>query len=249
MKSTRVPFIIGRQPVIEAIKAGKSMERIFLQRGSGGDNIRLLRELAHRARIPVNLVPEEKLNRMSRANHQGCIGVGSVIHYHELQDVISFVVEKGEVPLFLIVDGITDVRNVGAMARSALCCGAQALILPEKGVASLNEEAVKTSAGALEHLYVCREPGLLKVVTTLHLNGFQVLASDSRSEKLLHQCDWQLPTAVIMGSEDKGIQPALLEVTNSHFKIPMIGDFDSLNVSVATGIILYEAMKQRSGER
>lgn len=239
--------------MIEAIKAGKPIERIFLQSHAGGENIRLIRELARQHRIPINLVPEEKLNRLSpskastgrRSNHQGCIGIGALVRYYDLQDVISIVVEKGEMPLFLIADAITDVRNIGAMARSALCCGAQALILPEKGVAPLNEEAVKTSAGALEHLYVCRVNYLKEAIHLLHLNGFHVLASDSKGEKLLYECNWNLPAAVLMGSEDKGVQNELIQSADTAFRIPMAGSFDSFNVSVATGIILYEAMKQR----
>lgn len=249
MKSRHSSLIIGRQPLIEAIRAGKSIERIFLQRHSVGENIKLIRDLARQHQIPINLVPEEKLNRINRGggrvNHQGCIGIGALIRYYDLQDVISIVVEKGEVPLFLMVDGVTDVRNIGAMARSALCSGAQALILPEKGVASLNEEAIKTSAGALEHLYVCRVQQLKEAIHLLHLNGFCVMASDSKGEKLVYECNWSLPAAVLMGSEDKGIQNELMRDADTVFRIPMAGNFDSFNVAVATGIILYEALKQR----
>lgn len=237
--------------MIEAIKAGQSIERIFLSSRSGGDSVTLLRQLAREHHIPVNMVPEEKLNRLhparrtAKANDQGCIAIVSRVTYLDLQEVISHVVEKGEVPLFVLVDGITDVRNIGAMARSALCCGAQAIILPEKGVASLNEEAVKSSAGALEHLSVCRVTNLKDALEILRLNGFQVLASAGTGDIYLQDCDWSLPSIVIMGSEDKGVHSALLEDADQVFKIPMATDFDSFNVSVATGIILYEAMKQR----
>jgi len=245
LRSKKQSFIIGRQPVIEALGSGKSIERIFIQRNAGGDIIRAIRELALEHRVPVNAVPEEKLNHLSRANHQGCIAIASLVTYHDLQDVISFIVEKGDTPLFLVLDGITDVRNIGAIARSAVCCGAQAIVIPEKGIAPLNEEAMKASAGALEHIYVCREGSLLKALDTLRLNGFRVTASDGRGEQLLHECDFRMPVAIIMGSEDKGIQPELLKRSDVIFRIPMATDFDSFNVSVAAGIVLYEASKQR----
>lgn len=251
-KASKQTLITGRQPVIEALKAGTSIERIFLLRQSEGEAIGLVRKLARQLTVPVHAVPEEKLNRLhparryGKANDQGCIAIVSKVSYLDLQQVISHVVESGEVPLFVLIDGVTDVRNIGAMARSALSCGSQALILPEKGVASLNEEAVKSSAGALEHLSVCRVADLTEALKTLQLNGFQILASDSSGRRYLQDCDWTVPTAVIMGAEDKGVQRQLLRLADVTFKIPMAADFDSFNVSVATGIILYEALKQRN---
>lgn len=244
-KPSKPSLVIGRQPVIEAIHSGQPIERIYLQSGAGGGNIQTIRQLAREYRIPINLVPVEKLNSLSRANHQGCIAVAGLIRYMELQEVILQVTEAGELPLFVILDGVTDVRNIGAIARSAVCCGAQALIIPDKGVGALNEEAIKSSAGALEKIQVCRVNSLLKAIDTLHLNGIKVLASVMEKTQQVHQCNWQVPVAVIMGSEDKGIYPALLKAVDEKFTIPMAGRFDSLNVSVAAGIILYEAMKQR----
>lgn len=231
--------------MVEALRSGKPLERIFLLRSASGEIVTQIRELARKNGVPVNAVPEEKLHRLSRANHQGCIAIASLVQYHDLQNVISFIVDKGQVPLFVILDGVTDVRNVGAIARSALCCGAQALILPDKGVAPLNEEAMKTSAGALEYLYVCRELSLLKAVDTLRLNGFRVMAAEGKASRLLQDCAWRDPVAVILGAEDLGVQPPLLKAADERFRIPMAGDFDSFNVSVAAGIVLYEAMKQR----
>lgn len=250
-KTSKQKLITGRQPVIEAMNAGTPIERIFLVRQSGGETIRKLRTLAHELTIPVHAVPEEKLNRIhparrsGQANDQGCIAIVSRVTYLDLQEVISHVVENGEVPLFVMVDGITDIRNIGALARSAFCCGAQALILPEKGVASLNEDAVKSSAGALEHLSVCRVADLTEAIETLQLNGLQVLASDATGSCYLHECDWTVPTVLIMGAEDKGVQKGLLKLADTTFKIPMATGFDSFNVSVATGITLYEAVKQK----
>jgi 23S rRNA (guanosine2251-2'-O)-methyltransferase len=162
-----------------------------------------------------------------------------------LQDVISFIVDKGETPLFLILDGITDIRNIGGIARSAFCFGVNAIIIPDKGVGALNEDAITTSAGALEQLAVCRVSSLMKAVDDLHLNGIKVYASEMTAEKNINEINLKEPAAIIMGSEDKGIYPALMKICDEQFKIPMAGDFESLNVSVATGIILYEVMKQR----
>src|SRR5699024_2337065 len=182
---------------------GRSIERIFLSRKSGGEKVNQLRVLAGERHIPVSMVPGEKLNRLhparrgNKANDQGCVAILSRVTYLDLQEVVSHVVERGEVPLFVIIDGVTDVRNIGGMARSALCCGAQALILPEKGVAALNEEAIKSSAGALEHLFVCRVGRLKEALHILRLNGFRIMASMAGAKDYLADCDWSAPTAVI----------------------------------------------------
>ena len=168
------------------------------------------------------------------------------MQYQDLQEVISFIVEKGEVPLLLILDGITDIRNIGGIARTAYCMGVNAIIIPDKGVGALNEDAVLTSAGALEKIIVCRVNSLMKAVDELHLNGIKVLASEMTAEKNVYDINLKEPICIIMGSEEKGIYPALLKQSDEKFKIPMPGDFESLNVSVATGMILYEVMKQRT---
>ena len=238
-------MVIGRQPIVEAIKSGKTIERIYMLRGASGDIIPMIQQLATENNIPINVVPAEKLNGLTSFNHQGVIAMTGHINYLDLQDVISHVIDQGQTPLFLILDGITDVRNIGAIARSAVCCGAQAIIIPDKGIAALNEEAIKSSAGALEKISVCRVNSLLKAIDTLHLNGIQVIASEMESEMKLQDCPLTEPVAVIMGSEDKGVYPALLKAADNLFHIPMSGNFESFNVSVAAGIILYEAMKQR----
>jgi 23S rRNA (guanosine2251-2'-O)-methyltransferase len=154
-------------------------------------------------------------------------------------------VERGEAPLFMLLDGITDIRNIGAIARTAFCCGVHAIVIPEKGVGALNEDAILTSAGALEKISVCRVNSLMKAVDELHLNGIKVFASEMNASKKLFDIDLKEPCAIIMGSEEKGIFPALLTISDEVFNIPMKNEFDSLNVSVAAGMILYEAMKQR----
>lgn len=239
-------LIIGRQPLIESLQSGRPIDKILLQKNIGGEIVHTIRELAKKHQVPIQVVPVEKLNSITRANHQGIIAFAAMVQYMDLQQVIDHVVGKGETPLFVILDGVTDVRNIGAIARTAVCCGAQAMIIPDKGVGALNEEAMKSSAGALEHLHVCRVNSLMKAVDELHLNGIQVFASEMTAKKNLHELDWKEPSAVVMGSEDKGVYPALMKICDGQFKIPMAGEFESLNVSVATGMILYEVMKQRT---
>lgn len=237
--------IIGRQPVIEALKDGAKLERIFLQKNIGGECIDEIKSLAQKLQIPINAVPIEKLHGMTRANHQGVIAVNSIIEYYELQDSINNVVERGEVPLFVMLDGITDVRNIGAIARTALCCGAQIMIIPDKGVGAINEEAMKSSAGALQRLLVCRVNSLLKAVDTLHLNDIKVFTSELKADVKVFDVDFRQPACIVMGSEDKGIQPFITKAADLPFTIPMKGKFDSFNVGIAAGIILFEASKQR----
>jgi 23S rRNA (guanosine2251-2'-O)-methyltransferase len=239
------PLIIGRHPIIEAIESGRAIDKIFFQNNVSGDSIGKIRKLAKDKNIPIQQVPAEKLFSFTRGNHQGCIAIAALVQYLDLQQVIDHVVGNGEIPFFLILDGITDVRNIGAIARTALCYGVQAIIIPDKGVAPLQEDAMKSSAGALEKILISRVNSLMKAVDDLHLNGIRVLASQLKAEKNVFDCDFKMPVAVVMGSEDKGIYPALLRICDEKFQIPMKGNFNSLNVSVAAGIILYEAMKQR----
>ena len=238
-------LVIGRKAVIEAMQTGKQLERIYLQSTVHGEVVVEIKKLAEQNQVPINKVPVEKLNNFNVSNHEGCVALIAKVQYQNLQDVISFVVDKGEAPLFLILDGITDIRNIGGIARSAFCFGVNAIIIPDKGVGALNEDAVLTSAGALEKIAVCRVNSLMKAVDELHLNGIKVFASEMKAAKKIFELDMKEPCAIIMGAEEKGIYPALLKICDDQFQIPMTGDFDSLNVSVATGIILYEVMKQR----
>jgi 23S rRNA (guanosine2251-2'-O)-methyltransferase len=238
-------LIIGRQPLIEAINAGNAIDKILFQNNVEGESIGTIRRLAKEKNIPIQVVPIEKLNGLSRANHQGVMAFVASVVYMDLQQVIDHVVAAGEIPLFVMLDGITDVRNIGAIARSAVCTGAHAIIIPDKGVGALNEEAMKSSAGALELIHICRVNSLLKAVDTLHLNGIQVFTSEMRAEKNVADLVLNEPCCLIMGDEGKGVQPYIAKAADQFFKIPMAGTFDSYNVSVATGIILYEAMKQR----
>ena len=238
-------LIPGLDAVIEAIQAGKQLDRIYIQADLRGTDIQRIKSLAAQHRIPVNKVPVEKLNGFNIRDHRGIVAMLARVHYYELQAMISFIVEKGETPLLLLLDGITDIRNVGAIARTAFCFGAQALVIPDKGVGSLNDDAVLTSAGALETLPVCRVNSLLKAVDELHLNGIRVLASDAKASGSVMACDFREPCAIVLGSEEKGIHPAVAKQCDEKFKIPMTGEFESLNVGVAAGMILYEVMRQR----
>jgi 23S rRNA (guanosine2251-2'-O)-methyltransferase len=238
-------LVIGRTAVVEAMKSGKQLDRIYLENHAHGKIVDEIRILALEHNIPINKVPVEKLDGFNITDHEGCVALIAKVQYLELQQVISFVVEQGETPLFLMLDGVTDIRNIGGIARTAYCCGVHAIIIPDRGVGALNEDAILTSAGALEKISVCRVNSLMKAVDEFHLNGIKVFASEMTAEQNVFDCDLKEPVAIVMGSEEKGIHPALLKICDQKFKIPMIGDFESLNVGVATGMILYEVMRQR----
>ncbi|MFL5742947.1 MAG: 23S rRNA (guanosine(2251)-2'-O)-methyltransferase RlmB [Flavisolibacter sp.] len=238
-------LIIGRKSVLDALQSGKNLDRIYLNQ-KVAESFGEIRNIATLHHVPVNYVPVEKLNSFNVGDHEGCIALLSKVRYYDLQQIISWVTDKGEVPLLLILDGITDVRNIGGIARTAYSTGVQAIIIPDKGVGALNEDALLTSAGALEHLPICRVTSLMKAVDDLHLNGIRVFASEMKAEKNLFELNLKEPVAIVMGSEEKGIHPALKKICDESFRIPMQGGFESLNVSVATGMILYEAMKQRA---
>lgn len=243
--SKQESLIIGRQPLIEALRSGRAIDKILVQKNANGEVMSAIRALSNEYKVPMQMVPAEKLNYMTKANHQGVIALAALVEYKDLETVLDEVQAKGEVPLFVMLDGITDVRNIGAIARSAHCCGCQAIIIPDKGVGALNEEAIKSSAGALEHMNIVRVNSLLKAVDTLHERGILVFTSDMKADKKVFDLPLTEPCCIIMGNEEKGVQPYLAKAADEYFTIPMVTKFDSFNVSVATGIILYEAMKNR----
>lgn len=238
-------LVIGRQAVIDALQNGTGLDRIYLDTRAQGDGINEIKKLASQHAIPVNYVPTAKLDGFNINGHEGVVAQLAKVQYQNLQDTISWIIEKGESPLFLILDGITDIRNIGGIARTAYCCGVHAIIIPDKGVGALNEDAILTSAGALEKIPVCRVNSLMKAIDELHLNGIRVFASEMEGATDIADAGFKEPCAIVMGSEEKGIYPALLKICDEKIRIPMKGGFESLNVSVATGIILYEAMRQR----
>lgn len=228
-----------------AIREGTALDRIYIENRADGSVFNELKALAKQHGIPVNYVPGARLQSFNAGEHGGSIAQLARVNYYDLQDIISQVQESGEAPLFLILDGITDIRNIGGIARTAYCCGVHAIIIPDKGVGALNEDALLTSAGALEKIPFCRVNSLMKAIDELHLNGIRVFATEMQGSRLISECDFSEPVAIVMGSEEKGIYPALLKICDEKIRIPMRGDFESLNVSVATGMILYEAMTQR----
>jgi 23S rRNA (guanosine2251-2'-O)-methyltransferase len=237
-------IIYGRHPVTDALENAQTIEKVLLSNGIHGEFEKRLRFLCKEANVPLQIVPKERLNSITRKNHQGILAFVSPIPYYNLEDILPMVYDRGETPLFILVDGVTDVRNMGAIARSAEASGAHALVIPKKGSAQINDEAIKSSAGALSSLPVCRVNSLMNTVDYLQLNGIQVVAADLKGEKMLYDLDLTGPLAIVMGDEAKGVNRMLLEKVNHYFRIPMRGKTDSFNVSVATGIILYEVLRQ-----
>lgn len=239
-------LVVGPQAVLTALESGQAFDKIFLHQTAQGGLYEQVRQQAAQAGVPVQRVPIEKIDHFHVTDHQGCVGVKSKVHYYQVQDVIDQVVERGETPFLLMLDGVTDIRNIGGIARSAFALGVHALIIPDKGVGALNEDAFLTSAGALEHLLVCRVNSLMKTVDELHANGIIVLASVMQAEKPISEMPLQDPVCLVVGGEEKGIYPALQKICDHTCRIPMPGGFESLNVSVATGIMLYEVVRQRA---
>lgn len=243
VRPNKEDYVFGIQSVIETIKSDKEIDKIVLQK-----EIKLFEEIEKLARekgIPIQKVPLEKLNRITMKNHQGAVAFVSTVNFAKLSNIVADTFEKGEVPLVLILDRVTDVRNFGAISRSAECSGVHALVLPTRGGAQLNGDAMKTSSGALNYIPVCRETELINTVTYLKNSGFQIVSCTEKGEGFLYAGDYTLPTAIIMGSEEDGISPSLLALSDAQVKIPLKGKVESLNVSVATAVMLYEVVRQR----
>lgn len=238
-------YIVGFRPIIEAIKSGKELDKVFIQNGLQSPLFKELMGLLKEKNIPYQFVPIEKLNRINRINHQGVSASLSQANFYKIEDILPEIFEKGKIPLLLILDRITDVRNFGAIARSAECAGVNAIIIPQKGGASINSDALKTSAGALHKIKVCREKNLKDTIEYLKKSGIQVIACTEKAKDYFYHIDYTKPTAIIMGSEENGISDKYLKRSDKRVKIPMLGTIESLNVSVATGIILFETVKQR----
>ncbi len=238
-------MIFGIRAVMEAIRSGKEIEALYMQRGLGGELFHELKSTLNEYQITAQQVPFEKLNRITVKNHQGIIAVISEITYQKIEDIIPQVYERGEVPLILVLDSITDVRNMGAIARTAECAGVQAIVVPAKGSAQINADAIKTSAGALYQVPVCRHQNLLQTVQFLQASGLQLVCCTEKTSEDIYKPDYTTPTAIIMGSEEDGIGNELIRMADHLAKIPMFGKIESLNVSVSTGVILYEAIRQR----
>ncbi len=238
-------LIFGTRSVIEAVNAGKDIEKILVQKGLSNELYNQLRQALRGNTVPIQFVPPEKLKRVTDKNHQGVIAYLTEITYYDTETLLSVLFEAGKVPLLLMLDRVTDVRNFGAIARSAECAGVDFIIIPSRGAAQINGDAIKTSAGALHRLKVCREDNLKTTIEYLKESGVQVVACHEKTDKLIYDADFNKPTVVIMGSEENGISNEYLKRSDIQVKIPMPGTIASLNVSVATGIVLFEAVKQR----
>ena len=239
-------LIFGIRPVAEAIEAGKQIEKLYIRKGAEGQLMQELKDLCLRHRLRWQEVPVEKLNRLVRGNHQGVVAQTAAIAYVELSDILERVPED-ETPLIVLFDGVTDVRNFGAIARSAECAGAHGLIAPLKNSAPVNAEAIRSSAGALT-IPVCRVGSIRNTLRQLQTEGFQVVAATEKSRKLLYDADFRRPTVIVMGAEDTGISKEVLKLCDEQLAIPMIGHIESLNVSAAAAVMLYEVVRQRIGE-
>ena len=238
-------FIFGLRPVIEAIEAGKTIDKIFLQNGLQGPNIADLKKLLAKYSMRANYVPVEKLNRFTRKNHQGVVAFISDVPFYSIEDVLPQLFEEGKVPFILILDRLTDVRNFGAICRTAECVGIDAVVIPEKGASPINSDAIKTSAGAIYNIKICKEKNLAHVVDYLQQSGVQVYAATEKAQKLIYEVDFSEPCAVVMGNEETGISKEVLHHSDEKIKLPIEGKTQSLNVSVACGAILYEAVRQK----
>ena len=242
-------FVYGMRPVIEAIAAGKEVDKIMMQQGLKGELVPELRKLINENNIPYQYVPVEKLNRLIRGNHQGIVCFISPIAFQPIENLLLSVYEKGETPLFVILDRITDVRNMGAIARTAACAGAHGLIIPEKGGAPVNGDAMKASAGALSSLPVHKSQNLKITIDYLKESGLRIVAASEKGKKNYYDASFTGPLAVIMGSEEDGVSGEYLRRCDDVVSIPMRGQIESLNVSVAAGILLFEVVKQQINEQ
>ncbi|QHL89005.1 23S rRNA (guanosine(2251)-2'-O)-methyltransferase RlmB [Nibribacter ruber] len=247
-KVDKMEMVFGLRPILEALHAGKTLEKIYLQKGVNHSISQEISELARAAGVPISIVPPEKLDQLTRKNHQGAVAYLSSVTYLPLDEIVASIFEKGKDPLLLVLDRITDVRNFGAIARNAECMGVDAIVIPSRGAAQINADALKTSAGALNLIAVCRENNLKDTLHFLKQSGIRVVACTEKAEEELTDASVDLtgPLAIMMGSEEDGISPEYLKKADVRVKIPMTGQIQSLNVSVASGIVLYETLRQRS---
>ena len=238
-------YIFGIHSAIEAIESGRTIDKLLIKKDLNGELAQRLLKLAKAHLIPVQRVPVEKLNRITRKNHQGVIALLSAVTYQKLEHVVPQLYEDGIQPFMLVLDGVTDVRNFGGMARTAECCGVNAIVIPEKGSVTVNGDAVKTSAGALNYLPVCRERNLYDAVRFLKDNGYQVVAATEKADYNYTRGNYTGPVAIVMGAENCGISPDVLKLCDTKVSIPMFGHIGSLNVGVAAAVMMYEVVRQR----
>lgn len=246
---SKPPIVFGVKAVLEAIVAGKTIDKLFVDKNAQGPDYQHIFHAAHQRQIPYSRVPGIKLNKLTNHAHQGIVGLLSPVPLVSLSHIIQATYEQGQLPLIVILDGVTDVGNLGAIIRTAVCIGAHALVLPMQKSASLGGAAMKTSAGALVHLPICKESNLQASIKYLQASGLQVIACHEKTTTSIYQTNLTLPTALLLGAEDRGIQPQLLQMADKAVAIPMVGPIRSLNVSVAAAVVLYESYRQRITSR
>ncbi len=239
-------FIFGTRAVIEAINTGKNIEKVFIKTGLNNELYQQLLSLMKENGIAFQFVPVEKINRITRKNHQGVLAFVSPVEFTDIEMLLPIIFESGKDPLLLILDQITDVRNFGAIARSAECAGVDAIIIPEKGMARIGADAIKTSAGAIHHIPICKVNNLLRTVQYLQNSGVQIVAATEKAEKIYTEGNFKSPVAIVMGSEESGISQSILHIADQKLKIPLFGNIESLNVSVSAALMIYEAVRQRN---
>lgn len=237
-------MIFGIHPLLEALEAGREIDKVMMRRGLRTEESARILALSRERSVPVQFVPEERLGRLTQRQHQGVIAFISEIEYTPLEELVARVYEEGRAPFIVLLDGLTDVRNFGAIARTAECAGVDALVIPERGSVSVTADAVKTSAGALHRIPVCRVSSIAAAVGLLRSSGVRVVAASEKAEERYTETALQLPLGLVMGAEDHGVSTDVLRMADSITRIPQVGAIGSLNVSVAAGILIYEAVRQ-----
>jgi 23S rRNA (guanosine2251-2'-O)-methyltransferase len=241
----KTQYIYGIHAVLEAIEAGKDIDKIFLSKTLNDETAREISDKARQLRVPVQRVPVQKIDRITRRNHQGVLAMMAAVTYYRVEDVVPQLFDNGENPFIVVLDGVTDVRNFGAVARTCECAGVSAIVIPNRESVSVNADAVKTSAGALNYLPVCREHNLVNAVKLLRDSGFKIVGTSDKNSVDYTRADYTGPVAIILGAEDKGISPEIMKLCDTRVQIPEFGHINSLNVSVAGGIMIYEVVRQR----
>ncbi|MBJ6366852.1 23S rRNA (guanosine(2251)-2'-O)-methyltransferase RlmB [Snuella sedimenti] len=237
--------IFGIRAIMEAINAGESLDKVFLQKGLQGELFKELESLINRNSINKSYVPVEKLNRLTKKNHQGAVAQISPIAFHNLETLVLNVIESGKTPLFLLLDQLSDVRNFGAIIRTAECTGVDGIIIQKKGGAPVNGDTIKTSAGAVFKVPICKVDHIKDAVFYMQASGIKVITATEKTNNTLYDVSFKEPCAIVMGSEARGINPSILKVADAKAKLPLLGEIESLNVSVACGAFLYEVVRQR----
>lgn len=241
----KTQYIYGVHAVLEAFEAGKDIDKIMLSKTLNDETAKEISEKARALRVPVQRVPVQKIDRITRKNHQGVLAMMAAVTYYQVEDMVPQLFDEGENPFIVVLDGVTDVRNFGAVARTCECAGVSAIVIPDRESVSVNADAVKTSAGALNYLPVCREHNLVKAVRLLRDSGFKIVGTSDKSQMPYTKGNYTGPVAIVLGAEDKGISPEIMKLCDTQVLIPEFGHINSLNVSVAGGIMIYEVVRQR----